>query len=61
MNKGKIIFAIIVLITLGLILTNNTSVAFATLIGTVLRIVIICALLSAVGYVIFYLIGKFSK
>lgn len=61
MKKGNIVFAIIVLIVFGLILTNNTSVAFAQLVGSFLHFVIITALIFAVGYIVLFLIGKFSK
>ena len=61
MKKGNIIFAIIVLIVFGLIFTNNTSVAFAQFVGSFLHFVIITALIIAIGYVVLFLIGKFSK
>ena len=61
MLKSKILFAVAVLIVLTLILTNNTSVAFATFVGSVLHFGIIIALLFGVGSVVLYLIGKFNK
>lgn len=61
MKKNNIIFAIIVLIVFGLILTNNTSVAFAQFAGSILHFAIITALIFTAGYVILFFIGKFSK